>query len=156
MKMPLHWFLLALLLVVSTSGASAEQAFWTGNVPPTPQARAAQVREWLEGFRQMDRQIPTLSPAESAWLKTEYDDQIASAGGKFTPRASAVTSSTEYYKRVARRGIERILADLSTLSTSRQMPRQDEIVAWTRVGRGHDESPILAGCERSPRSQGLL
>lgn len=125
--------LLVSVLVLSFSAVSAEQAFWTGNVPPTPQARRDQAREWLDGFRLLDRQIPTLSPTERAWLKTEYDDQIASANGKFTERALAATSSTEYHKRLARQGLDLILGDLAKLTNSTRPSRSDEVVVWTHL-----------------------
>ena len=91
------------------------------------------MREWREGFRQLDQNLPTLSPAESAWLKTEYDDQIAAADGKFTPRAAAATGSTEYHKRIARQGIERILSDLALLTDPNGATATNEIVDWTRL-----------------------
>ena len=125
MKSWLGSSLLTVTLVMSPAMASAGQSFWEGAVPPTPQARAAQAKEWLEGFRTLDRQIPTLSPTENAWLKLEYDDQIASAGGRFTERAIAASGSTEYHKRVARRGLESILAGLSMLTGSSRPRRQD-------------------------------
>lgn len=133
MKVSLRVVLLVPVFVLSISVASAEPAFWTGSVPPAPQARTNQAREWLEGFGHLDRQIPTLSPTESAWLKKEYDDQIASAGGKFTKRAIAAADSTEYHKRLARQWLDAIMVDLLILSGSRQLNRQDEIIAWTRL-----------------------
>ena len=40
-------------------------------------SRRTQASEWLREISDLDRQIPTLSPTEEAWLKIEYDDEIA-------------------------------------------------------------------------------
>ena len=121
-------FVLGLSLVASP--CYADRAFWTGDVPPAPASRATQAREWLEGFRALDRQIPTLSPSESAWLKREYDDQIASASGRFTSRAIAATDSTEYHKRVAGEHLDKLLLVVGTLATSERLAEQQEIRLW--------------------------
>src|SRR3989442_397986 len=52
----------------------------------TRDSRRSQAAEWLRELSELNRQIPTLSPAEQAWLKVEYDDEIA-RNGHFTPRA---------------------------------------------------------------------
>ncbi len=126
-------FHVLVLTVAFGAVCGADQTFWAGSLPPTPQARAAQVREWLRGFKQLDQRLPTLSPAERAWLKTEYDDQISEADGKFTPRALAAGDSVEYHKRIAREGIERLLSDLNALSASVGRASSTETLAWTQL-----------------------
>jgi hypothetical protein len=64
----------------------------------------------------LDRQVPTLSPTEARWLKSEYDDQIA--GGTYTARALAALDSAEYHKRVARDHLDDTLTILRKLVRS--------------------------------------
>lgn len=117
-------------LGLAASPCYADRAFWTGDVPPAPASRADQARKWLEGFKALDRQIPTLSPSESAWLKREYDDQIASASGRFTSRAIAATDSTEWHKRVARKHLDELLLAVRILATSERLAEQQEVRLW--------------------------
>ncbi len=63
--------------------------------------RQSQARTWNEEFTKLNAQIPTLSPAEERWLKTEIDETIAEAGGKYTARSFAAMDSKEYQIRVA-------------------------------------------------------
>ena len=53
----------------------------------TPQARQAHALKLHRDFEVLYNQIPTLSPSEEQWLKTEYDDTIAASGGRYTKRA---------------------------------------------------------------------
>src|SRR5438093_13195102 len=46
----------------------------------TRESRQAQATEWRAEISKIEKQIPTLSPAEEKWLKTEYDDQIPRDG----------------------------------------------------------------------------
>ena len=45
--------------------------------PKTREGRRVEARNWLKEISDIDNQIPTLSPAEAAWLKVEYDDELA-------------------------------------------------------------------------------
>jgi hypothetical protein len=85
---------------------------------------------WRCRFGRLDRQVPTLSPAERAWLKTEYDNQIEVAGGTYTPRAIAAANSTEYHKRAVRVRLDRILLGLNALSTPNTQPKQAGVRVW--------------------------
>jgi hypothetical protein len=94
--------------------------------------------EWLRGFGKIDRELPMLSPAEESWLKTEYDDEIARAGNRYTARALAASKSREYQIRTARLYLTPIISTLESLAQSektrdRPMPDREEIVLWTKL-----------------------
>src|SRR5579871_3299638 len=63
---------------------SISSANWT----VTRESRRAQANDWLREISRIDEQIPTLSPSEQAWLKVEYDDEIARNNGSTTARAN--------------------------------------------------------------------
>ena len=50
-------------------------------------SRRSQAADWLAEVSALDSQIPTLSPAEAAWLKVEYDDELLRVG-YYTPRST--------------------------------------------------------------------
>src|SRR5215469_4279171 len=64
------------------------------NWTDTRDSRRSQAAEWLGEISKLDNQIPTLSPAEKAWLKVEYDDELAREG-RLTPRAIRAFQSKE-------------------------------------------------------------
>ena len=130
MKRTIVTLLLMLAMTMLALPCYADEAFWRGDVPPPHASRVAQACAWLEGFEKLDREVPTLSPSESAWLKREYDDQIESASGSFTRRALAAGESTEYHKRLARRQLNYILSALRTLCTRQRLSPKREIEAW--------------------------
>lgn len=124
-----------IVLVVALAdqrSAAVEGSFWSGPLPSRA-VRMKQAAEWWDGFRELDRQIPTLSPSQAAWLKQEYDDQIASNAGRFTPRARAAMDSREYGLRVARRNLDPILSTLDALRAPERRPLPDEVRDWTKL-----------------------
>ena len=121
-----RWLLLTVGSIALVSPCYGEQTFWTGHVPPPHAVRVAQAREWLAAFEKLDRQVPRLSPSESAWLKRE----IASGSGTLTPRVLKAMDSTEYHKRVAGERVDNVLADLRKLSTSEKLTPPQETTAW--------------------------
>jgi hypothetical protein len=118
-------------LSVSTWPCHAEQEFWQGQIPPSRAVRTRQAREWLEGFKKLDEQIPTLSVHEREWLEREYDNQIAT--GKYTRRALEGSHSVEYHKRTAREKLDRILESLDLLVNARSLTTEAEVEAWVKV-----------------------
>jgi hypothetical protein len=72
---------------------------------------------WLRELESIDDNIATLSPAEAAWLKLEYDDELAGNQGSFTPRSLAAYRSIELAKRESKRGVGYILRTLRELAS---------------------------------------
>jgi hypothetical protein len=109
-------------------------------VPPwpdrfsAPNVRDEQAKIWLKGISKLEASVPTLSPEQRAWLKTEYDDEIQRNGGKYTKRALKASESIEYQVAVARPQLEQLkalLTTLTTLSPPYDFPKEAEL--WTGV-----------------------
>jgi hypothetical protein len=124
--------LLALLVGTAATAQNAARPFWTGPLPARD-ARMAQAEEWRKGFSALDQQIPTLSPSEAAWLRREYDDQIASNDGKFTPRALKAMDSNEFQSRRARQHLDLMIPVVSRLSARTYDSERQEITDWARL-----------------------
>lgn len=60
-----------------------------GDWPKTRSSRQAWAAELLAEIGAIDAEIPTLSPEEAAWLKVEYDDEIAQGRGVSSRAMSA-------------------------------------------------------------------
>jgi len=105
-----------------------------GHHPTTKRRSPKAAHEWLEGFKRLDQEIPTLSPREREWLEREYDNQVAS--GRFTPRALAAMDSPEYQKRIARERLDRILFALGVLVNAGNLPAETEVKAWVELASG--------------------
>ncbi len=118
----------------ATSDCYADKAFWSGPSAPAKAVRIKQALEWLDSFKRLDQQIPTLSPSEREWLEREYDNQVAS--GRFTARALAAMESPEYQKRVARERLDRILFALGVLVNARGLDTPTEVGAWVDLATG--------------------
>jgi hypothetical protein len=123
-----------IVLWVSASPSSAEREFWMGTAPPPRTVRVKQALEWLEGFKRLNQQIPTLSPREQEWLEREYDNQVGP--GRFTPRARAAFDSPEYQKRLARERLDQILFALGVLVNAEQLTTATEVQAWAELASG--------------------
>jgi len=117
-------------LIAATAPAAGQRAFWQGPLPDRA-ARSEQAAEWLRGFTNLDQQVPTLSPSEAAWLKREYDDQLA--GGVYTPRALSATKSREYNVRVVRQHLGVVLPILKSLAGQKPLGAQDEVREWAEL-----------------------
>jgi hypothetical protein len=116
----------------ATANAQGEKGtFWTGP-PPSRELRIQQASKWLDAFKTVDRQVPTLSPSEAAWLKREFDDQIAENGGRYTKRSIAAMSSREYNLRLVRRHLDSILRVLKEIIAPSGRLR-DEVLGWTEI-----------------------
>ena len=89
--------------------------------------------KWRDGFRALDRQTPTLSPAEERWLKIEIDDEIATNGNRYTKRALAAMDSREYDVRVAKAGLREITTLLDILGAERAPILREEVRRWTEL-----------------------
>lgn len=107
----------------------------THNVPWTTDAKSRQQHalKYYQEFQRLDEQIPTLSPAEKTWLKTEFDETIAAAGNCYTKRALDAMSSREYNVRVAKDHVAEIIAVLKPLSDGSCRDLGGEATQWTRL-----------------------
>jgi len=97
----------------------------------TPQTRQAYALKLQRNFQALYDQIPTLSPSEERWLKTEYDDTIAANGGRYTARAVSAMDTRAWSIRVAKPHALEIKLELAMLG----MPssRAQEARHWTRI-----------------------
>jgi hypothetical protein len=73
---------LAFLFLITVSSVG-QMNQWYKN----PQNRQAHALQLQRDFEALSAQIPTLSPSEERWLKTEIDDTIAANGQRYTKRA---------------------------------------------------------------------
>lgn len=124
----------ALLFAVAAASASSQEL--AGDYPLQSKAvtvdERVRIAEYLSGiFGKLYDAIPTLSPAEEAWLKTEYDDQLAINGNRYTRRSIAATSSVEYSKRLARNQTGRILVSLDLIAMNSSPG--EEVAEWSQV-----------------------
>jgi len=113
------------LLSVHAFGQSW-QGWWQ-----TPQTRQAHALKLQRDFEALYDQIPSLSPSEERWLKTEYDDTIASNGGHLTDRAVSAMNTRAWSIRVARPHALEIKNELAVLSMPNNRPQ--ETLYWTRI-----------------------
>jgi hypothetical protein len=125
--------LVLLLLAWSMSGASAVPPYWWTTYPPDVQTRRELAKAWLEGISKVERSVPTLSPEQRAWLKTEYDDEIKLNAGKLTKRALEASNSLEYQIATAKPQLEELKKTLTTLATNSPSDPTEEVVLWTAV-----------------------
>ena len=98
----------------------------------TRESRRAQAVEWLAEVTSIERQIPTLSPAEEAWLKVEYDDEIAREG-YMTPRAASAMVSKEGAARSSKPIARTLVSILESLSVPSGLNEANEVLLWTRL-----------------------
>lgn len=97
-----------------------------------PAFRQRQARNWLAAFAKVEREVPTLSPREEAWLKAEIDDELARNDNRYTKRALAAMDSREYDIRVVRAVLPSLTVALSQL-TRVDLTQQAEAVRWAQV-----------------------
>jgi hypothetical protein len=103
----------------------------TANWWETPKTRQAHAAKDLRDFRALYDKIPTLSPAEERWLKTEYDDTIAANAGRYTERAVNVMNSREWDIRIAKPHALMIDHELSQLAMP--LDSTEETEHWARL-----------------------
>jgi hypothetical protein len=126
-----YWLLLMMLTISPVS----QQGFVHAQQPHSwaePAFRQRQARNWLAAFTKIDREVPTLSPSEQAWLKSEIDDELARNGNRYTKRAIAAMNSREYDIRVVRAALPDLTVALSQL-TRAAITQQAEVVRWAQV-----------------------
>jgi hypothetical protein len=97
----------------------------------TSPARQAHALILEKDFEALYDQIPTLSPGEEQWLKTEYDDTLAANGNRYTKRAIDAMATREWSIRIAKPHAFEIKYELATLS--KPLSRVQEAQHWTRV-----------------------
>jgi hypothetical protein len=121
--------LLAFILFNSTSIAGG----WVNEYWKNVKSRQQMAKNWLEEYQKLYDQIPNLSPREQEWLKTEYDDEIANAGGHYTKRALEASNSREYQISVSKLRLLHILNILNSLSHKYYKNQKEEVELWTKL-----------------------
>ncbi len=94
--------------------------------------RKGEARKWREEFANLDKQIPTLSPAEELWLRTEIDDSIRDAGGVYTKR-SLDAMDREYAVRVTKPHVRQIIGVLDRIIAYHVPGQKAEIRLWAEL-----------------------
>lgn len=96
------------------------------------ESRRAQAVEWLAEVANIEKQIPTLSPAEEAWLKVEYDEEIKREG-TLTARATRAMFSKEGAARSAKPVAQSMVSILESLASSSDLSEANEALLWTSL-----------------------
>lgn len=123
--------ILLLLIVASLGSKVCAQA--VANLDPslsTVENRRAMAQDFAKSFGELDRQVPQLSPSQRAWLKVEYDDEIASAGNRYTKRAITAMDSLEYQLHVVKPRTAEILEILSRITEASRKSKSVEVALW--------------------------
>ncbi len=87
----------------------------------------------MSWFIALDRQIPTLSPSQEKWLRTEYHEEIAAAGNRFTPRALAAMDSIEFQIHIAKPRNGELIGALTQIANGTARDRSHEVALWASV-----------------------
>jgi hypothetical protein len=103
----------------------------SSNWADTLDSRRAQAGDWLREISRIESQIPTSSPSEQAWLKVEYDDEMARNGA--TPRANRARYSKEGASRFAKPVAARMVAILDQLSSRSPLTEPREVALWSEL-----------------------
>jgi hypothetical protein len=108
-------------------------AFTLPEIGPLPSVdvRRTVAKQWVSTFTTLDRQIQTLSPSQERWLQTEYHDQIATAGNRYTPRALAATNSLEYQIFIVKPRNAEIIDVFTRIATGNVRDKNQEIALWS-------------------------
>jgi hypothetical protein len=109
--------------------AVASSVNWT----ESRETRRHQAAEWLAEVSAIEVQIPTLSPAEQAWLKTEYDDELARNHGAYTPRSARARHSKEGSAHFAKPIAAEIVLLLRQLAATTPLTQQREVALWSQL-----------------------
>ena len=118
---------LSIFMLFFSSSANAKNTFWMRD-PPNKKVRQEQAAEWLNCFRKVEDQIPTLSPAEKRWLEVEVDNELAK--GTYTRRAMEAMESKEYNIRVARSHLEELNLTLTLISDNKSVDKNFVMMNW--------------------------
>ena len=111
------------LFLASANRVQGVEGFWRGEVPNFT-VRKAQAEKWLSDFKLLEKQIPTLSPSEEAWLHREL------AGEILTSRALLAMDSKEFHIKRSRRLIEKLITALSSISENKLQDKKQEVLFW--------------------------
>src|SRR5712692_1528987 len=130
MRATIICFIIIIMVLVTTNLNAVEpfNAFWKSR-----QSRQQEARDWRDGFMKLNEQIPTLSPAEKHWLKTEIDDEIDRAEQHYTKRAHDAMNSREFDLRMAKPHVEEIMRVLSDLSRPTILDQRTEVILWAKL-----------------------
>jgi hypothetical protein len=115
--------------------------------------RRESASKWLSELSRVNRQIPTLSPAEQLWLKTEIDDEMAAAGNRYTKRALAAMDSREYQLRVTKPRLDSIVRILGSLSSTRSQPIRTEVNLWAQLASRYMDKELWQAIDALVRSK---
>lgn len=123
------WLLTSLIVL----GAFAQSVLGPADPPPAAETRRSLATEWASSFAALDRQIPSLSPSQEQWLQTEYHDQIAVAGNRYTRRSMEASKSIEYQISVIKPRNAEIINTLNVIATGGIRDKNDEVALWAVV-----------------------
>lgn len=115
----------------TTFGQEVTSTISVGTWGKTRESRRVQAAQWLTEISKIEKQIPTLSPAEDAWLKKEYDDAVGREG--LTPRVTRARHSKEGSTRFAKLVAQNMVAVLRELASSAPLPQNREVALWSRL-----------------------
>lgn len=125
-KFVIAFVIVTIFVTSNLSSASYTPSFWKNR-----QSRQEQARDWLNGFKKLNAQIPTLSPEEQLWLRNEIDYE--EAGGHFTKRSLDARNSREYDIRVAKPQVDAIIGILAALSSPNLSDQRKEVILWAKL-----------------------
>jgi hypothetical protein len=120
---------LTFMLFSSTSIAGD----WVNEYWKSMKSRQQTAKILLEEYQKLNNQIPNLSPREQDWLKTEYDEEIAKAGGHYTKRSLDASNSREYQISVSKLRLLHIRNILNSLSRKYYKNQKEEVELWTKL-----------------------
>jgi hypothetical protein len=98
-----------------------------------PRMRHGVAEEYRKAFLGLDQQIPTLSPEDERWLRTEIDDTEREAGGVYTQRALAAMDSKAYSLRITKPYVRRIIDVLDGIIAYPVTGKPGEIRLWAQL-----------------------
>lgn len=124
---------LVVLILSAAPSALAQAGLGPDDALPNSEVRRSLAKQWASWFAALDRQIPTLSPSQEKWLKTEYHDEIAAAGNRYTPRAIAATDSLEYQIYLVKPRNGELLSVLTQIANGTARDKNHEIALWASI-----------------------
>ncbi len=133
LRIALKCFITGVALACVTSVSSAAGELASDRAVPSGVYRHQLASGWRTDFSSLNSQIPNLSPTQKAWLKLEYDDEIAAAGNRFTSRAISATHSLEYQLRVAKPHLAELEKVLSILASDPPDDLDKQVELWVII-----------------------
>lgn len=129
MKFLLKFVNISILLILFSAFANAQIKY--DGEPPNRILRRQQALEWINCFSKLEKQIPTLSPAEKKWLENEMGTALG--GGELTRRAFNAMFSREHEIYVARSYLPGIIHILIQLAGDEPIEKSKEIKVWAQL-----------------------